>query len=129
MALDPIKIAVAMADGLSAVCATCTKYWEARDRDLPGHQCLSTERCGSPLAGDCFHEYEGPISDLSKLCFVCGEPSKYGLRVGQLIRTIGACAEHVQMVHKVQAKGRELVPLKVNGAPPPPPDSNMRKKR
>ncbi len=126
MPLDPVKVAVAVSKGLSAICASCTKYWDARDRGVPGDQCLAVKGCGSPLAGDCFHEYAGPLSDLSKLCFVCGGVPKYGLRVGRLVRVIGVCEKHVKMVHGVRAEGQNTEP-QIDGAPKPAPEKKSLK--
>ena len=102
-----------MASGLSAVCATCRKYWEGRDKGLPGTRCTSRSRCGSPLAGDDFHEYDGLMGTaLDSWCFVCGVKSDYGVRVKGHVRVIGICKAHLPML-------RELRPVDKLLAPPP----------
>ncbi len=107
MPLDPAQIALAMADGLSAVCATCTRYWEGRARGMPGHSCTAKDGCAGPMAGGDFHEYDGPMkSALHLWCFVCGIKSRYGVRVGGSVRVFGACEEHVKMLRELQPKDR-----------------------
>lgn len=102
MPIDPRLAAAATQSGLSAVCATCTRYWEARDRLLPEPQCLSTTRCGSPLAGGSFHDYLGPLTDLTKLCFVCAGPPKYGVRTTKTSKLVGVCRKHVRLLRELQ---------------------------
>lgn len=116
MPIDPVKVSLAMADGLSAVCSTCSKYWRARDVGVEGHQCLSTDSCGGPLAGDDFHEYEGPLTDLKQWCFVCGEKSKFGILVKGKNRLLGACEGHVGIVEKLRpTKSSGLAPVEIRG--------------
>jgi hypothetical protein len=104
--LDPTKVAVAMASGLSVVCATCKRYWDARDRGVPGNSCASTSKCGSPLSGDDFHEYDGPMKgSLHLWCFVCGEKSRFGIRVKGKLNVIGACEKHITYVKELEAVG------------------------
>ena len=103
-----------MATGLSAVCATCNRYWMARDHGIPGDTCTSKTKCGSPLAGDNFHDYSGPLEGaLSELCFVCGQQSNYGIRVNGSPKTVGACDKHIVYVQKYQAKGQSPVSQEV----------------
>lgn len=111
MAIDPVKVIQAMQTGLSAVCASCPKYWGARDRGLPGDKCLAQRPCGSPLAGDDFSEYSGDLKFvLDKFCFVCGEKSHYGVRAKNRNRVIGICEEHFPMLQQYRAMGRLLDP-------------------
>lgn len=84
------------------MCATCTKYWSARDIGVPGSQCLAKDNCGSPLRGDDFHEYDGPITEFSRWCFVCGVDSKFGITVKGRKRVLGACAKHVDLVNQLK---------------------------
>jgi hypothetical protein len=102
--LDQNKIALAMASGLSAICATCTKYWEAQERGSPS--CGTKTGCGSPLVGDDFHEYDGPMKgSLHLWCFVCGEKSRFGIRVKGKLNVVGACEKHISYIHKLEAVG------------------------
>lgn len=94
MPLNPVKVALAVQSGLSTVCATCTKYWEGRERGLPGDSCTAKTPCGSPLAGDDFHEYAGPMSNFSEFCFVCGDEVAALLEKRGSSRLFGVCARH-----------------------------------
>lgn len=108
MALDPLRVALAVKSGLSVVCATCTKYWEGRDRGLPDPQCTSITNCGSPLAGDDFHDYTGPMGgNLSDWCFVCGSLSTHGVRIRKKVRsrTVGVCDEHLPYLVQLEPVG------------------------
>jgi hypothetical protein len=96
--LDPFLVEAAVASGLSAVCSTCRKYWEGRERGLPEPRCTAVSKCGSPLAGDDFHEYEGPMREFDRWCFVCAKESKYALKMREGKRLIGVCDTHVRML-------------------------------
>lgn len=102
MPLDPLLVEATIKSGLSAVCATCTKYWRGREQGLPEPQCTATTKCGSPLASDDFHEYEGPLQQFERFCFVCAAPSKYGITVHGRVRVIGVCRTHITMLVNVQ---------------------------
>lgn len=109
--IDLFKVRLAVASGLSYVCATCENYWGARDKGIPEDRCLSKDNCGSPIAGDVFHEYVGPITAFDRFCFACGGPSTHGLRVTGSVRVIGACSEHVELVKTLQPEGKNAVKL------------------
>ncbi len=114
MPLDPLRIALAVQDGLSVVCATCTKYWDARDRGVPDNRCLAVDGCGSPIAGDVFHEYSGPMTQFDRFCFVCGKEATHALRVNGLVRVIGCCGGHVDIVKDLKPEGRSPVNIVVH---------------
>jgi hypothetical protein len=98
VSLDPVKVGLAVQHGLSVVCSTCTRYWEGRDHRLPEPQCTAKDGCASPLGGDDFHEYAGPLADLARWCFRCGQPSGYLIVLADPTkRRVGVCAEHVSM--------------------------------
>lgn len=101
--LNPNDLKSAIATGLSMVCATCKKYTDAQERGLD--KCLSVDGCGGPMRGDTFHEYEGPITDFLRYCFVCGGPSTKGIRVAGHTRLIGACENHVEYVKHLAPEG------------------------
>lgn len=103
MPLDPVKVGLAVADGVSTVCSTCTKYWRGRDLGLPDGKCTTQSRCGSPLAGGDFHDYEGPIADFSVWCFVCGQSATHGVRLVGKKRQFGMCDEHVKWLAQMEA--------------------------
>lgn len=102
MALDLAKVGLAVQGGLSTVCATCTRYWEARDKHLPEPQCLAKDGCGSPLRGGDFHEYLGPITDFGRWCFVCGADASYGVRVQGRTRAAGMCEAHLRLLTELR---------------------------
>ena len=91
----------AVAQGVSIVCATCDHFWEGVGRNLG--RCTAPGPCGSPIAGDVFTHYQGPITDFTRYCFVCGEQPAKVLKVENLIRLIGVCEKHRSYL-------RDLVP-------------------
>ena len=119
--MDAVKVGQAVASGMSIVCSTCKRYWEGTERGLPVGECTGPAGCGSPLAGDDFHGYEGPITDLTRWCFVCGESATRGIRVTGKQRIVGMCTEHVDWVKSLQAVGRsgQLPPRVVVGGTEP----------
>ena len=106
MGFDGAKIALAVSQGLSIVCATCTKYWGARDMMVPDGRCLATDGCGSPIAGDVFHEYKGPLPSFDKSCFMCGADATHAIRVIGNVRVVGCCATHVEKVKTLKPQGK-----------------------
>lgn len=102
--MNTARIGLAVASGLSVVCATCTKYWRARDAGIPGDRCLSETGCGSPLAGKAFHDYEGPIRNFESWCFVCGQPSTHAARHDRSGKMFGLCKEHLVYVRDLKQK-------------------------
>jgi hypothetical protein len=106
--------------GLSIVCASCELYWEARDKGLVGDQCLAKNGCGSPLAGDCFHEYRGimTVDAFRKFCFVCGDDATHRLDHPTWPRVIGVCRDHVEWMKDAkmrQPQRRPYVDAPPNG--------------
>ncbi len=110
MPLNPAKVGLAVQNGLSTVCATCTRYWEGRDRGLPEPQCTASDGCGSPLRGDDFHEYVGPLSNFEHWCFVCGSASRFGVRVQGRSRMLGVCQTHVVWLGVLHPEGTTVAP-------------------
>jgi len=95
--LDVDRMKAAQEAGLSAVCSSCIYYWRARDAGLPGHLCLASKPCGSPMAGHAFPEYEGIMPSLDRWCFVCGQPKEFAIRVkGSETRIVGICRQHLR---------------------------------
>ena len=97
MAIDPAKISLARASGLSFICASCENYWNTQDLGNGETKCSATF-CGSPIAGDTFSEYKGPVTNLDKFCFVCGSDATHALRVTSSLRVVGCCNAHVELV-------------------------------
>lgn len=102
MSKDAVKIALAVQGGLSPVCATCTKFWDARERNVPDGKCLAVDGCGGPLSGDDFHEYDGPITDFTRWCFMCGADSKFAIQADGRVRQIGICENHVRTLAELR---------------------------
>lgn len=101
--MNSARIGLAVQGGLSVVCATCSKYWRARDVGMPEPSCLAKDGCGSPLKGGDFHEYEGPISDFGRWCFVCGEEASHGVRVSGRVRSVGMCNRHLSYLTELRS--------------------------
>ena len=80
------------------MCATCPRYWEGRDRGLPGDRCTSKTPCGSPLAGDDFHEYAGPMTSFDRWCFICGSDPACVIAKPGSSRRFGVCEKHKKML-------------------------------
>jgi len=121
----PITVAMmkaASASGLSAVCASCERYWEARERGIPGDRCLAPRPCGSPLSGDCFSDYRGILTAeaFQRFCFVCGGAATNRLRSSAWSRTIGVCDEHVRWLQDSEMRRRLREKPKTNGFQLPP---------
>lgn len=102
MALNPAKVGLAVQSGVSIVCATCQRYWEGRDKNLPGSRCTSATACGSPLAGDDFHAYVGPITDFTRWCFMCGTDAHFAVRKPGSQRLFGVCGQHAKYLHEMR---------------------------
>lgn len=108
--MDLVKVGQAVQGGLSIVCATCNKYWEGREKQLPEPMCAVKKPCGSPFASLTFPEYDGPMTNFTRFCFVCGAKATKGVKVRDEARVIGMCETHVGMIGKVEPVG-----LKLNG--------------
>ena len=114
MPIDPREVVRVMSEGLSAVCASCKLFWEARDQELPGFTCLAKDKCGSPIVGDDFHEYDGYLKHtLYNFCFVCGNKSDFGIRIPLKKSTIGVCRGHLTLLKNSQAVGMEGVTINI----------------
>lgn len=109
-------VAIEVAGGTSFVCAMCHRYWrgkEIREQGqkiravVVGQRCTAQENCGSPIVGDVFHLYEGPLTNFEKYCFVCGSPARYGIKVRELLRKIGVCENHVKIMEEVKGARNE----------------------
>lgn len=103
MNFDPNAVLAEVVSGTSFVCAMCERFWEGKARRAeglpsfekhPNQICSSDRVCGSPFAGDVFSEYLGPLTDMTKRCFVCGGKPKFGVRVRNLARVVGVCEKH-----------------------------------
>lgn len=96
--MDEQSIREAMAEGLSAVCATCELYWKARELGRPSGCMAPADSCGSVLVGRAFPLYRGPITDLSRWCFMCGCEAAFGVRAASMTRSLGVCEPHLAQI-------------------------------
>lgn len=128
---DSKRAMAEVAKGTSFVCAMCTKYWAGKEirtttkklihRIRDDQLCTADRDCGSPLGGDVFTAYDGPLTDFARFCFVCGNASEFGVRVRNLVRVVGVCETHAKWFPHFEPKPkgsqevtawkqRELVP-------------------
>jgi hypothetical protein len=92
------QIQKALERGLALACATCARYWQGRERGLPGDECTSASPCGGPIAGSDFPLYIGPITDFSQWCFACGGYPELGIKVPGSPRIFGVCRKHLKLL-------------------------------
>lgn len=102
--MNPQDIKVEVASGTSYVCAMCERYWQGRALGLD--RCTAPAECGSPLIGDNFTHYVGPLKDFREYCFVCGKVSTHSITVNGRIRKIGACPDHMKWLEEAANKKR-----------------------
>lgn len=105
--MTPAQIAIAAAEGYSVVCASCRHLHRARAArgGKPG-PCGQSD-CGGPLAGRTFPKYDGPITDFTRWCFMCGEPAKFAAMAKGSERVFGLCKEHVRSMEEFRARGTD----------------------
>jgi hypothetical protein len=51
--------------------------------------------------------YEGPITDFTRWCFVCGESAKYAALARGSDRVLGICKEHVRFLEELRPVGTD----------------------
>jgi hypothetical protein len=61
------------------------------------------------MSGGAFDKYRGPVSDFSKVCFVCGDIATHAVRAKGNVRVLGCCPEHVDSVKKFIPEGKPPV--------------------
>jgi hypothetical protein len=114
MPLDVIEVQrLVRGKGVSIFCASCSKYQEGRARGLPGHRCTSVSipACGSPLAGSAFPDYDGPITETDRWCFMCGEPATVGISTPRHQKVFGLCETHVAKASGIIPTGETAPPV------------------
>lgn len=102
MPLNVLQVKAAVKSGVSAVCATCTRWWEGQDRGLS--KCTAASSCGGPIAGMDFPLYEGPIAAFERFCFVCASEAPFGIKLPERSRVIGICRSHIGMLDRYVAE-------------------------
>lgn len=109
--MNPANVALLVSKGVSFVCATCTRYWEATDRGLDS--CMAHQRkkdCAGPLKGKTFPEYDGPLlNNLAHCCFVCGQKPDALVVTGDG-GSVGVCNAH-QSVLEDFSEGSDAPPF------------------
>lgn len=109
MPVDPVKSAVAIENGLAAVCAFCEMFWVAQDQGRSG----CGQKCGGPMSGGAFDKYQGPITDFSNFCFICGDMATHAIRARGNLRVLGCCSAHVDKVKQWKPVDRESVNITI----------------
>jgi hypothetical protein len=76
--LDEKRLLAAKMEGVAFICRMCVRWYQGEDmnlRDARGDKmCAATSDCGSPISGDSFQSYSGPLDgSLGKFCYVCGK--------------------------------------------------------
>lgn len=100
--MDALKVGKAVGSGLSIFCATCRHYWQGREQGLPDPKCTAQAPCGSLFVGMAFPEYDGPITDRTRWCFVCGSAAVRAVAVKGQSQFLGMCAEHIPMLRTIE---------------------------
>lgn len=109
MPINLDRVHLAIASGVSGVCALCQNFWSAEDRGLDS----CGERCGGPMSGGAFDKYKGPITDFSKFCFVCLKPATHAVRAKDNPRVLGCCQSHVGIISKYKPIDKPAVDIVV----------------
>ena len=74
--------------GMSAACAWCERYWEARAAGATDGSCGAIA-CGGPIRDMTFPMYRGPMI-LTKMCYLCGAQAEAAIEIrGQ--GSVGVC--------------------------------------
>lgn len=97
--------------GLSAVCAWCNRYWEAKDRmGGAAFQC-GVHGCGGPSVGMAFPKYTGPRPNKATYCFVCGGDPAGAVEFHRTGGMLGFCMKHEALMRRILARvvGDKLV--------------------
>lgn len=93
----PKTVQEALKGGVSFFCATCKRFWEGQARGL--ETCSTILPCGGPMARMTFPMYQGPVTDKSRYCFVCGDDKPMGgVKVPGEEQILGVCKKHVYML-------------------------------
>jgi len=110
MGIGKVEIELAMADGVVFACAMCKKFWWGR---LNGYDSCKAvfekKKCGGPLAGMAYPEYEGPLAgSLQNFCFVCGDKSDAAVESRRGIGPacyVGVCETHIDVLKNYTKPG------------------------
>ncbi len=91
--------------GLSAVCAWCLRYWEAKDRARGTPFSCGVGGCGGPSQGRAFPKYAGPRANKAAYCMFCGRTADMAVEFHQegAGGMVGCCADHERLLKMVLA--------------------------
>jgi hypothetical protein len=97
---------MAMANGVSFVCANCDNFWWSAERKLDGCKAHHERKsCSGPVGGFGFPLYEGPLQGhLARFCFLTGEPATAVIRTKDG-REIGATKRGIDVVQTFSKNG------------------------
>jgi hypothetical protein len=100
--------------GLSAVCAWCLHYWEARGRAKGTPFACGAGGCGGPSQGRAFPRYNGPRPNKASYCFICGRDADMAVEfhAPDAGGMVGCCAAHERMLKMVLANRRAQLVVK-----------------
>jgi len=88
MMITAQKVMAELATGLSAVCAWCEHWHNAKDRGVEA-MCGQLQ-CGGPSVGKGFPSYKGIMENrLNSFCFICNNDAEAGVEIDG--RMIGVC--------------------------------------
>jgi len=116
MPLNVLDIRSVVAKGVSSVCATCSRFWKGRDVGLPFPSCTAERPCGGPIAGLDFPEYDGPLTEFDRFCFVCGGTGVYGVKIPNRTKVIGMCRPHLSLLDRLCVEDEGTSPIEVHSA-------------
>jgi hypothetical protein len=90
-----VRVAQAVAEGVSPICATCKHFWQARDQRR--EHCAHHRTCGGPIKGRMFPQYAGPMDEFRRVatCFMTGKDAAFGVRVVGQTSMVGIAADKV----------------------------------
>ncbi len=95
--------------GLSFICACCERYYETTDK-MEGQAGCSVEGCGGPLSMMSFPKYKGPLTTLSKYCFICGIDADATVEFtgGGMV---GICEKHIPTLKRMLSSPKGAAPV------------------
>lgn len=97
-----------MQTGLSAICAWCEHWHEAKAKRAKGEPVACAKDCGGPSSLRAFPLYKGPYkNNLASICFVCGEDAEAAVEIGGGF--LGVCGKHIQKVRDIMEQRKVTV--------------------
>jgi len=85
--------------GVFFACASCRHLWEGM---AEGKETCTGIDCGGPSKRKDFPEYDGPVTDFSALCFICGsEDTLAYAKVTGSEKKFGLCKNHLETLDNI----------------------------